>query len=344
MKGAPEGGVLKNEFLERERQSLKAMRTRWKLRGWHFTPLDNLDGENDVIDSLYRLHESPLCGIDIDKRPLDSNVATLIEDLEDLYRRALLPWEKFRTVFECRLTKRDYLRWPYGTYSAEIRNEARYRFWELKTTTRFSVNEIPNIQALQRVNWPFDPITVLHVASLAAMVCIVESIEALEGVLSNWKIESRPYLSGKPFEWLALNDPEYLESAILEVLESANEREFYSDKIRDALDSKNQAELWLSQANTLDFHDSEIEKLNKRMELEISTKIKAEISAAASKSARLPRGKATSLTVQAVADHIKSHPGEKLDAVIQDLAEKTSVSASTIYRRLAEAKKQNLLS
>ena len=83
---------MRNDTLEQERQSLKIMRDRWKAMGWLFTPLDKIDGENEVIDSLYALRESPLCWRAIDSEPLDSNNERLIEGLEDLYRRAMQSW------------------------------------------------------------------------------------------------------------------------------------------------------------------------------------------------------------------------------------------------------------
>lgn len=324
------------------------MRARWKLRGWHFTPLENIEGENEVIDSLQELRDSPICGLDIDKNPLDSTVECLFENLEDLYRRSLLPWEQFRTVFDCKATQRDLLRWPHGTYSAKIRRAARERFWELMTTSRFSVNEIPNIHALQEVNWPLPPITERHAASLAVIVCIIEAIEALESVLSKWKIESKPFLRGKPFEWLASNDPAYLEAVVVDILESANQRAFYIEQIRDAWDSHNQAELWLSHVDTLDFHQAEIERTTTRTkaqaELQTLARVKAETSIRARAAAKKHRGEAASLTPQVVAEYFKAHPNQKWEVAVAELAAAYGVSTSTVARRHKKAKEENLLS
>ncbi|MBK7656951.1 MAG: hypothetical protein IPJ18_19925 [Betaproteobacteria bacterium] len=156
--------------LERERKFLRSVGVRWELRGWYFTPLDGLDGENAVIDSLWMLGDSPLVWLEFERYE-DANVTSILEDLETVYRRALQYWEKFKTVFDAKNTMRDRLRWPYGTYPRRIQQEARFRYRELKTTSRFSVDEAPDIFELQRLSVIADPLTTLgHVASLVAMV------------------------------------------------------------------------------------------------------------------------------------------------------------------------------
>ncbi len=323
---------------------MRNIRSRWKLRGWHFTPLENLEGENEVVNSLYLLKDSVLCGLDIDTKPLDSNTTQLLENLEELYERALLPWEEFRTVFECGTTKREFFRWPYGTYSAKIRREARYRFWELKTTSRFAVNEIPNIHALQQVNWPCPPISERHVASLAAMVCITEAIEALESVLSSWRVECRIGLKGKSFDCVGKRDHQRLESLVFEILKSPNERASYIEYVRDAWNAQHHAELWLSHCDTLDFHLSELEKHGHAVKSQTVEKLKHSASTRASVAAKSLRKKTSQLTVEVVAEYFNAHVGQKFDVSTSELAEKYGVSERTVSRRRKNAEEKNLLS
>lgn len=319
------------------------MRTRWELRGWHFTPLENLEGENEVIDSLYRLRGSPICGLNIDKNSPDSTVGCLLENLEDFYRRSLQPWEQFRTVFDCKATQRDLLRWPCGTYSVKIRGEARERFWELKTTSRFSVNEIPDIKALRDVNWPLPPITERHAASLAAMVCIIEAIESLESVLSNWKIESGHLLLGKPFEWLVSNDPAHLEDVVVSMLESADERAFYIEHTRDAWGSHDQARLWLSHVDTLDVHQVEIKRAATEAKEQALKQVQTVKKKQARKAAAASRGNGRGLTAQMVADYFNANPGKLIKTLTVELSDLHKVHPRTVANRRTEAKAKNLM-
>ena len=311
--------------------------------GWLFTPLDKIDGENEVIDSLYALRESPLCWRAIDVEPLDSNNERLIEGLEDLYRRAMQPWEQFRTVFDCSASQREFSRWPNGTYSARIRKKALMKYWELVTTSRFSVNEIPNIYPLQEVGFTDPPMTLRHDASLAMMACIIYALEHLQHVLSSWKCESRRLLQGKPFEWAVTNNPQGLESIVLQILRAPNGRRFYAEQVREAWDCSRQAELWLSQINTLDFHETEIKKIVRDDDSQTSAKVTKEIAKRATTAARNPRGKAKALSPQMVSDHFNANRGVKLEPLVDELAKRYSISPRTVKRRMKEARDKKLM-
>lgn len=93
-----------------EIQALKTIRGRWQTRGWKFTPLERLDGENEIIESLYLLRDSPICWPSFDFRALDSNTERLLDDLEDIYGRAAQAWEEFKTVVGCERSQSEFSR------------------------------------------------------------------------------------------------------------------------------------------------------------------------------------------------------------------------------------------
>lgn len=336
---------MKLDAIAQEIRALKTIKNRWELRGWHFTPLERLDGENEVIESLYLLRNSPLCWPSFDRKALDSNTARLLDDLEELYNMAASPWREFRTVVDCESSQREYLRWPYGTYSAKIRKECRLRFWELVTTTRFSVDGIPNINELQQFNFPLPPLTARHLASIAAMVCVHDAIGALEQILSSWTAESRIQRIGKPFRWLVENDPGRLELILSELLlKNGNEREFYSAQVRDAWDSKKQGERWLAHLDILDVHEAELERSVEAAKVLTLAQLKSKQSSLAKRAASAPRKQSTArLTGQMVADYFKAHP-QKYEVNISELAALHRVSESTVRRRYASAVEVNLIS
>ena len=336
---------MKLHAIEPEIRALKTIKNRWELRGWHFTPLERLDGENEVIESLYLLRDSPLCWPSFDRKALDSNTARLLDDLEELYNMAASPWSEFRTVVDCESSQREYLRWPYGTYSAKIRKECRLRFWELVTTTRFSVDDIPNISELQKVNFPFPPLNVRHLASIATMVCVHDAIGALERVISSWTAESRIQRGGKPFGWLAVNDPSTLELILSELLlKNGNEREFHTEQLREAWESKEQGGRWLAHLDMLDIHEVELERSVEAAKVQTLALLKLQQSSRAKKAANAPRKQSTALlTAQVVADYFKANP-QKSDANIRELAEMYGVSESSVSRRKRVAKMTNLMS
>lgn len=326
---------MKFDKVEDERQGLRAIRQRWQLRGWKFTPLERLDGVNETIESLDALRNSPVCWSSTTTKSPHPRVELLLDDLEELYALALAPWTEYKTVFECKATQRECLRWPGGMFPARIQRDARYRFWELVTTSRFSVNALPSIFDLQRVNWTTATVTVRHAVSLAAMVCIKDAIEALEWIECWWDDDSKAYRAGKPFRWLAQHDPGRMELILAVMFETADECEPHNEKIKDAWDARNQAEAWLAHLNTLDFKKAELEQSDKVAAAEKSKKARA--------AAKNPR-KGTSLTPEVLAAYFNERPGQKWETVRDDLAKKYAVSERTVARRYASAKQKNLMS
>jgi len=294
-----------------------------------------LDGVNETLECLNALRDSPVCWSSISPKLTGGSVEKLVDDLEDLYTAALKPWDKYKTVFECKKSERGYFRWPDGMMPARNQREARQRFWELVTTSRFSVNAEPSMFLLQQVNWPNSTITIRHAASLAVMVCIKESIEALEWVELWWRDDSKPYRAGKPFDWLAQHDPEQVELILATVYETHEEREGYTKKVQNAWDARNQAELWLSHLNTLNFDKTEIDFSHRVAKSEKSKQAKS--------AAQKPR-KAATLTPEIVATYFNERPGQKWEITLEEVANRYCVSCSTVARRYKVAKKNNLVS
>lgn len=322
---------MKIDTVKNECQSLRTIRERWRAR---FNPFERLDGVNETIECLRALRDSPVCWSIIAPKLTGGSVEKLIDDLEDLYALALQPWEEFKSVFEHQKTRREFLRWPDGMIPASIQREARYRFWELVTTSRFSVNAEPSMSELQWVNWTTSTITIRHAVSLAAMVCIKEAMESLEWVELWWRDDSKPYRAGKPFDWLAQHDPEQVELILATVYETHAEREGYTQKVKDAWDSRNQAELWLSHLNTLNFDKAEID-FSRRV-------AKSEKSKQAKNAAQKPR-KAASLTPEHVAIYFKANPNKIQKTLISELAEQHGVGKRTVSERLKKARDCNLM-
>ena len=135
---------MKFDKLRQELEALRTIRDRWQLRGWKFTPLERVDGVNETLESLEALRNSPICWSRVIASNSNLKVAQLLDDLEEFYRYAFEPWVEHKTVFESEASQREFLRWPTGMFPAAIQRDARYRFWELVTTSRFSVNALPS--------------------------------------------------------------------------------------------------------------------------------------------------------------------------------------------------------
>jgi hypothetical protein len=351
---------------KREIEALRSIRHRWSLRGWHFNPLGRLciglgdgiedavgdiDSESAVIESLYALKESPLSWPSIEKYLWDAcfwsgvRPVTLIEELETLFRDALVVWDQFKTVFDSEKTQRMHYRWrPYGTYPASLRKEVRDRYSELVTTSRFSVGHaVPSVRDLRMVNYPTGQIEDRHLVSLAVMVCVVRAIESLEDVLTDWRSDSRPYRSGRPFEWMAVNEQDQLEFVLVELLlkDDQGNRSFFVSKMADAAAYQRQAEAWLAHADTLFTQHQEIERVIDATKSKTVGEFTRARTFQAQNAAKKPR---KGLTPALVADHWRSHPGKPPKALIQELVDQFQVSERTVTRHLKIAREGNLLS
>jgi hypothetical protein len=340
MKAAPEGVAMAFDKIEREKQALAAIRCHWQLRGWKFSPLTRLDGENDTLESIFLLQNSPICWAEI-VRHLE--IESLLDDLETVYRTSLLAWAEHRTVFECKGKQQGYRRWPDGMYPAHIYGDARSVFWEMATTTRFSVNEKPIVAELECFTWRSKKLTTRHVVSLAAMVCIKEAIEALEWLEFWWIEEASHYLAGQDFKWVAQNDPKKIDQVLETVYDQPEDLQRFQQKANEAKESCNQAERWLEHLGTL---------TQAKREADFERVIeKNRQSQQARHRSKLPRKASTKkLTLEFVADFWNKRPTQKWEATRDELREifkvgdSYTVSESTIVRRYREAKKKNLVS
>jgi hypothetical protein len=248
--------------LQKECEALNTIRIRWTRRGAKFTPLERIDGVNETLESIDALKNSPVCW---SRFGLANNIEQLLDDLEDNYRHALAPWNKYRTLFDCKAGQREFLRWPEGTFPKKIQREATSRFWELITTSRFSVNAAPCVQALQEVNTPIGKFTLLHIVSLAVMVCILDAIQALEQVEYWWREDSGTHLQGQHFDWLCEHDPEKIDLILSAILAKPEALQPYDQAVIDSREALAQADAWLSHLATMNFHQKEYEFKTKEM-------------------------------------------------------------------------------
>jgi hypothetical protein len=262
----------------------------------------------------------------------EHNIAELLDDLEDAYRHVLNRWNEHRTVFDCENKPSPFLQWPDGTFTAEVQRDVSYRFHELVTTSRFSVNEMPNLYELHAFNPPSENVTLGHAASLAAMVCILEAIEALELIEDWWREDSETVRAGTSFDWLLKHDRNRLDMIISDVFAAPEEPEAYNQQITLAMDALDQANLWISHLTTIDCSAKE---------KKLSTRIDA--SRKATSLAKKPR-KGKDLTDELLVAYFKKWRDTKQSKfIVSELAEKYELDERTIYRRHKKAKERNLL-
>jgi len=290
------------DTLKNECQSLRTIRERWQALGW---PLDRIDGENGIIECLYKIRNLMPYEALATKAANGQTIEELIEDLEDFYRTALQAWDEFRTVFECQDTQRHLMRWPEGTYPANIRRAARFHFWELVTTSRYSVREIEAAGELIAVHFdPLSPLGKRHSVSLAMMVCIKDAIEALEQI------------------------------------EATADSENDQANLDEACAACEHAAFWLANLETWNVASRELNHAIKKARAETAQKIKSERSKQAMQAAKKLR---TAVTPELVASHFKANPSKLQKTLVLELTERYQVSARTVATRLKEAKTLNLM-
>lgn len=333
-----------------------------RLGGPSFSPLECLDGTNPIIDTIRDLEDSPLCMVGTWGRGIDKP-SDVLSELEDLYQRALEPWERLRTVqpparyalvycgdhaeFQDTLPS-IYSRWPYGTFPLEVQREARLRFRELVTTSRMSVDDHPNKHELLQLNTPLPPLQFAHVATLAAMVCIVEAMEKYIEVLGEWGRVVQRATHGTPYTWLLRSDPGRVERILSAHLNDS--REAWDELRLQALEIRaktDRAGDWLGLANLDDEHQAEIEGATTKAAAEATTATIEAVKSARSKQAQANASKPrASVAVESWVQYLKAHPPKRggMTAAKQEFADLNSVSLATVERRHDEAKRKNLLS
>jgi hypothetical protein len=235
------------------------------------------------------------------------SIETLLDDLEDTYRDAMETWAEFLTTKDDRLLE-DFYHWHEYIFPPDIYLEARWRFSELVTTSRFSVESELGVSDLLNVNQPTEEITSRHVVSLAVLVCIQFALEELEP---------------------------------LEFVDEQSEAEAFTRQIEVARGLQVTANWWLTQLDSLSVSHRELNHEVNKVRVEIKRQLKAEIS---EKNKRPGYRVAKDLTPKAIASYFKERPNQKVESLISELAEKFGASPETVLRRYSEAKKKNLLS
>ena len=302
--------------------------------------LENIQHINDgrksieIYEQIERLHNSPVCWSSV---TLDQGVDGLLNDLEEAFYFSMQPWQEYRTVpGESALG--DFYSWQEYMFPPDIYDQAIYRFSELITTSRFSVNSEPVLYDLEQVHPTNERITTRHVVSLAVMVCIYDALSDLDCIERWLDDDTLPFRAGKSFSWLVENDADQLDQILLFVYEKPEDREPFYKRIKDAREYLKNADLWLSHLATLDL-------IKREDDLKSAIK-KSEISKINTKSAKKPRKAETQkITLELVASRWNNrHPETKFESFIDDLSKEFNVSERTVSRRYSEAKKNNLVS
>jgi hypothetical protein len=369
--------------VQAEQRALQTIQAHWrgKLGGKSFSPLENLDGTNPILETLQELKDSPLCKVATEAWGFD-HPTDLLRELEELYERALIPWEHLRTVQPPACFSLVYCgdstplvhnipsiynRWPYGTFPREVRRESRYRFWELVTTSRMAVDGNPSKHALLELNPISPPFQFVHVACLAAIVCIVEALNQYIEVLEDWEGVVQQAAPGLPYTWLLQSDPGRVEHILSEHLSESlddDDLTFQTSEIRAKTD---RAIGWLTLAEMSEEHQSEIEVTTTKVAAKATTEAmqaaknaRAEQARDASKRPRRSKPKVTDQhqakqagrvrieapTVEDWVQYLRDHPPKRgaMEATKEDFASLRGVGKSTVDRRHREAKEKNLLS
>ena len=245
-----------------------------RLSGPAFSPLGNLDGRNAIVDAIEALKNSAVClfGTLIGN---GFKISRVLDLCLKLYERAMDPWEQFRTLHGVKrplglsgsansasMPAAIYSRWPYGTFSKKTRREAKFRYWELRSASRFSVDEVPNKRRLEQLNPPSGQLKFQHLVGMVATVCVVQALEEFHTLLRQWSMAIvEKQASGVPLRWMELHNPNRLQS-ILDAYHAGttegNAVTIEAEK-RAVLHLKN-AEVWLALSDMHDHHQAEIER------------------------------------------------------------------------------------
>jgi|GEM_PF-4975020 len=350
--------------VQAEQQALQTIQAHWrgKMFGRGFSPLENLDGTNPILETLQELQDSPLCMAGTWGKGID-RPANVLRQLKEIYEDALIPWERLRTVQppECfSLVAADdpsafvcnhpsiYNRWPYGTFPREVRREVQYRFRELVSTSRFAVGDHPSEHALLEVNPIYPPLQFAHVACLAAIVLIWEALKEYLKILEEWEQVVEQAAQGLPYTWLLQSDPgrveRILSAHLSRSLDASAVLRLQTVEIRAKTDC---AGAWLELANMSDDHRSEIEVATIKATTQAVAQTMQAAKNAKSEQARTNAKKARSkVTAEDWAQYLSKRSVGRggMDATMQDFADRRGVSLRTVYRRHEEAKEKNLLS
>lgn len=301
-----------------------------------------------IYKEIEKLRDSPICWVSILK---DQDIEKLLDDLEESYIYAIKTFDEYITT-QGELSLCDFYNFDEYLFPPDVYEEAKSRFWELITTSRFSVNSEPSVWLLQNVRSPNETITMRHIVALAVMACVKEAIDSLEWIEFWWSDATELFRKGRDFAWLTEHDANELDDILCFVYGYPDGTdpfpEFSNDppesldlccgKIKGARDSLKQADLWSAHLATMNFSHRENHFSRIGEKFEKSEKAKA--------IAKKPRKVQTkNVTPELVAKRYNERaPGTKWEGLCADLAAEFAVSERTVSRRYKTAKEKNLLS
>ncbi len=132
----------------------------------------------EILELIDSLRVAPWCQL---RAFCSQEIEKLLDDLEGAYRFAMEPWAIYRTT-PGEMAQEDFYHWHEYMFPPDVYQQARWRFNELVTTSRFSVEESPCLFDLEQVHSANDKITIRHIVSLAVLVCIQFALEELESL------------------------------------------------------------------------------------------------------------------------------------------------------------------
>lgn len=284
MKAAPEGVAMKHAARAADACHLQRLR---RLTNW---PL----GESGVYARLEWLATRPSLH-DCDD---ETRFQHLIENLGDMYAAIHSTFDEFRPPFDSMDSQRPQ-------HPKAVRRAAKMHFFELLTTTRFAVEDMPRVgEIIARELNPCQPLELRHSIALAALVCLKNALESLEEIADSQAAEM-------------------------------------SRVLIDAADSSDQAKSWLAHFESMNVVSGEMNREVRNARAETAQQLKAETSR---KNARPGYRVAKDLTPEVIASYFNERPGQKYEPLIVELADLYGASRETVSRRYSQAKKNNLLS
>lgn len=344
---------MEKQSIDSERQALHDIRRRCHggIGGRSFSPLENMDGTNPILDSIEALRGSPLCWEGLPTMDDYGHTRRALDSMQALYERAMNPWEQFRKVQN---PKRFMyvlgmgkpadvdLERPALTFPVNIRREARQRYFQLQSTSRFSVECEPNKRELEGIIPPGGPITFTHLAGLVAAVCVVRAVDEFDRTLRDWAgaCAAEP---GQPFMWLAQHDRDRLEGLLAAYMASPSGDQGYArERGQQACMLVKSAEGWLALSDQVDHQQTELEHATVQVKAEAVGQTLATVKTIrknqALKAAAAPRRKGKELTAKIVMDYFKANPGKLKKVLIAELSELYKVNKRTVARRYKEVK------
>lgn len=359
--GCPENHHMNSQqFVDSEIRGLHTIRMRSlsKINGPEFSPIENIDGSNQVIGLILDLRDSPLCWPITQGIGESLGVDELLDDLEVFYEQATQPWNDLRSV----QPPSSYMtvwctspgdidvtappvweRWPNGTFPASVQSQAKECYWQLKSNSRFSVEDMPSKWDLDFACPSVTPLTFAHTAGLAAIVCIGRALERLNSFLLEWLDDAQIVWLGQNVAWMTEHEPDALERLRVAGTGLAVGRYENSPVLR-AKELMQSAKAWLNLVEHDYMYQAATNGTAENVEAQVLSRLKVERSAKAKAAAKGYRGRGKVVTFEMVARYFRARPNDKHEVIVAACAVAMDISERTVERRYKEAKEANLLS